>query len=502
MSGSVQSALEPLKSALREIVDIHRATEVLAWDQLTYMPPGGAAGRADALATLEGIAHQRATSAKLGELLSRGEDAVAALDPESDDFNLVRVARRDYTRLSRLPESLVSELARTSALANAVWEVARKENDYASFAPWLQKNVELARQLCEHLGYQEQPFDALVDESEPGMTTASVRAIFSDLRPKLANLVATISPRIDEVDDAPLRRTYDEPTQERLGRQVAAMFGYDFQRGRLDRTTHPFEITFGRDDVRITTRYNTNFLPMALMGTMHETGHGLYEQGISPAISHSPLGHGVSAGVHESQSRLWENYVGRGLPFWRYFYPTLQAAFPGVLDDVDLNAFYRAINKVYPSLIRVEADEVTYCLHIMFRFELEIGLLDGTIGVKDAPEAWNASIKEYLGITPPTDAEGILQDVHWSGGFGGFQGYALGNIIAAQLWDAAHAAHPDLDEHIANGSFSPLLDWLRSNVHQHGRKYDPADLLQRATGTPLSSEPYMRYLQAKFYGIY
>jgi carboxypeptidase Taq len=329
-----------------------------------------------------------------------------------------------------------------------------------------------------------------------------VRAVFSDLRPRLANLVGTIAPRIDAVDDAPLRRDFDEGTQERLGRQVAAMFGYDFQRGRLDRTTHPFETTFGRDDVRITTRYNTKFLPMALMGTMHETGHGLYEQGIGAAISHSPLGQGVSAGVHESQSRLWENYVGRGLPFWRYYYPTLQSAFPGVLNDVDLDTFYRAINKVYPSLIRVEADEVTYCLHIMFRFEMEISLLDGTIDVRDAPEAWNAAVREYLDVTPPTNAQGILQDVHWTGGFGGFQGYALGNIIAAQLWEAIHAAHPDLDDQIALGSFTTLLDWLHANIHQHGRKYDPADLLERATGAALSSDPYMRYLQAKFNAIY
>ncbi|MDB5074251.1 MAG: Carboxypeptidase Taq [Chloroflexi bacterium] len=494
--------LDELKRELSEIVDINRAINVLDWDQNTYMPPGGSTGRADSLATLQGILHARYTSAKLGELLNRAQDAVAGLDPDSDDFNLVRVAKRYYDRQVRIPEDLVSEIARTGALAYAVWVAARRNNDYASFAPWLQKNIDLARRLTDHIGYSEHRFDALVEEAEPGMTTASVRAIFSELRPQLVNLVQAIAPQVDTVDDSPLRRTFDEATQERLGREVSARFGYDYTRGRLDRTTHPFEITFGRDDVRITTRYDKNFLPMALMGTMHESGHGLYEQGIAPAITHTPLGHGVSHGVHESQSRLWENYVGRSLPFWQYFYPVVQDAFPGVLGDVDVRSFYRALNKVHPSLIRVEADEVTYGLHIMLRFEFEIGLLDGTISVKDAPEAWNAAMGDYLGITPSTDALGILQDVHWSGGFGGFQGYALGNIIAAQVWESVLKAHPDLPDQLRQGQFSTLLDWLHTNIYHHGRKFDPADLIQRATGAPLSSEPYMRYLRNKFGGIY
>jgi carboxypeptidase Taq len=496
------AALDQLKAELREIVDIHRAIGVLDWDQKTHMPPKGAAGRAESLAVLEQHSHARFTARKLGDLIRSAEDAVSGLDRDGDEFNLVRVIRRDYDRQARIPGELVSELARTRTLANSVWEVARRENDYAAFAPWLQKNVELSRRLAEHLGYQEHPFDALVDRAEPGMTTASVREIFGKLRPALVELVHSITPQVESVDDGPLHRFFDEQAQEKLCFDVSRRFGYDFTRGRLDRTVHPFETSFGRDDVRITTRFSEHFLPMALMGTMHETGHALYEQGIGESLDCTLLDHGVSAGVHESQSRLWENYVGRSLPFWHFYYPMVQSTFPDALGDIDVAAFYRAVNKVHPSLIRVEADEVTYCLHIMLRFELEIALFDGDLSTKDAPEAWNNAVREYVGITPPTDTEGILQDVHWTGRFGGFQGYALGNIIAAQLWDAIRLAIPDLDDRLRSGEFATLLSWLRTNVHRHGRKFDPADLVRRATGAPLSTEPYLRYLRGKFGEIY
>jgi carboxypeptidase Taq len=495
-------ALDDLRAELREMVDIQRAIGVLGWDQLTKMPAAGAAGRAESLATLQGILHERATSPRLGSLLSRAEEHVAGADPDGDEFNLVRVARRDYDRQSRIPAPLVTEMARTQALANATWEVARREADFAAFAPWLRKNIELSRQLAEHVGYAERPFDALVGEAEPGMTTATVQAIFDQLKPELVRLVDEIRPRMADLDDAPLHRLFEEATQERLCLDVAAKLGYDFARGRLDRTIHPFETSFGRHDVRITTRFDDHFLTMALMGTMHETGHALYEQGIGETLDRTTLDHGASAGMHESQSRLWENHVGRGLPFWRYYYPTVQAAFPQALGDVEVTAFHRAINKVHPSLIRVEADEITYCLHIMLRFELEIALFDGTLSVEDAPAAWNEAMRRYLGITPPSDRQGLLQDVHWTGGFGGFQGYALGNIIAAQVWESVRAAQPDLDDQLGRGNFTGLLDWLRRNIHQHGRKYDPADLVRRATGAPLSTEPYIRYLRTKFSQIY
>jgi carboxypeptidase Taq len=491
-----------LSTALQEIVRINQAVNVLNWDQLVNMPPGGAAGRAEQIAVLEGIAHAKLTDPRIGDLIARAQDEVAGEEPDGNEACLVRVASREYQQAARLPQELVMEYARTAGNAEPVWRQARAQNDYAAFAPWLQKLIVLQRRVAEHLGYEDQPFDALVDRAEPGMTTASVRAIFADLRPRLADLVRRIAPQVQSVDDAPLFRTYDEATQERLGRDVAQRFGYDFTRGRLDRTTHPFEIPFGRDDVRITTRYDTRFLPMALMGTMHETGHALYEQGIAPELDATVLGRGVSAGMHESQSRLWENYVGRSLPFWHWYYPALRSAFPGVLDDVSLEHFYRALNKVQPSLIRVEADEVTYCLHIMLRFELEIALFDGTLTVEDAPAAWNAAMQEYVGVTPPNDSEGILQDIHWSWGFGGFQGYALGNIIASQLWETVLAAHPALPEEIRHGEFTTLREWLRLQVHQHGRKFDPADLVQRVTGRPLTSDAYITYLTTKFGGIY
>jgi carboxypeptidase Taq len=344
--------------------------------------------------------------------------------------------------------------------------------------------------------------DALIEQAEPGMTTAAVRALFADLRGALVPMVRHITPQLGRVDDSALHRAYDEALQERIGKDVVARFGYDFTRGRLDRTTHPFEIALARDDVRITTRYSPRFLPMALMGTMHEAGHGMYEQGISPALDGLPLGRGASPAIHESQSRLWENFVGRSRPFWIYFFPTLQATFPDALGDVDLDTFHRAINKVHPTLIRVEADEVTYCLHIMLRFDLEIALMDGSLRPEDTPAAWRERTREYLRIEPTNNREGVLQDIHWSMGLGGFQGYALGNIIAGQLWEAALAAHPSLPEQFAKGEFGTLLEWLQVNIHRHGRKYDPGELVERATGSPLHTEPYLHYLRTKFGEIY
>ncbi|MGH2411035.1 MAG: carboxypeptidase M32, partial [Chloroflexota bacterium] len=345
MSGS-NDALDHLKTTFAEIGAINNAISILAWDQNTYMPPGGAAGRAEDMAALSTLAHQRLTSQRTGDLLKAAQDHAANLDPDSDDASLVRVAQRDYDREVKMPEALVAEITRTSVLAESVWREARSRNDYPAFAPWIEKMVDLNRRLCEYVGYPEQPFDALVDYTEPGMTTSSVRAVFDELRPQLVALVGKITPQVKSVDDAVLHRPYDEATQERIGREVVARFGYDFTRGRLDRTTHPFETAFNRDDVRITTRYDSRFLSMALMGTMHEAWHGMYEQGISPALAQTPITGGVSAGMHESQSRLWENFVGRGMPFWRFYYPTLQAAFPGSLGDVDMHQFYRAINKV------------------------------------------------------------------------------------------------------------------------------------------------------------
>ncbi len=494
-------AVDALKAELRELSDIRRALSALGWDELTHMPPGGAPGRAESTATLERIAHTRLTSARMGDLIEAAEDDVSGLDTDSDDFNLVRVIGRDYRRSARMPHDLVAERARARTLANSAWEVAKRNDDYALFAPWLQKNIELDRQLAEAVGYQEHPFDALIEADDPGVTASSMRAIFAALRPSLVDLVQRVARNDDVGDDLPTRGLFDEAAQERVCRDVAERIGYDFSRGDLDRTVHPFMTSFGRDDVRITTRYDAQNLPVALLGTVHEAGHALYEQGIDVSLDRTMLDIDLPSGMHESQSRLWENFVGRGLPFWQYYYPTVQAAFPDALAAVDITAFHRAINRVQPSCIRMEADEVTYSLHIMLRFELELALFEGEIAVADAPEAWNAAMRTYLGITPPNNREGILQDVHWTAGFGHFQGYALGNIIAAQLWEAVDKAHPDLPDLIRNGQFRPLLDWLRVNIHRHGRKYDSADLVQRATGVPLSTEPYIRYLSGKFGAI-
>jgi carboxypeptidase Taq len=488
MIGTETPALVALKERLRTITALNRAANVLAWDQRTYMPAGGLQARAEQSAALRRLAHAHLVDPHVGDVIERAQDEVADLAAESDDACTVRIARRDYGFATRLPEEFVAQRSRQAALANGVWIEARRRDDFASFLP------------C--IGYAEHPMDALIAQLEPGMTTASVRALFADLRTALVPLVRRIAPRLARVDDSVLHRPYDEATQERIGKEVVTRFGYDFTRGRLDRTTHPFEIAIARDDVRITTRYSPNFLPMALMGTMHEAGHGMYEQGISPALDGLPLGRGASPGMHESQSRLWENFVGRSRPFCDYLFPRLQDAFPAALGEVAVETFYRAINKVHPSLIRVEADEVTYCLHIMMRFELEIALMDGSLDPEDAPRAWREMMREYLGIEPSNDREGVLQDIHWSSGLGGFQGYALGNIIAGQLWEAILAAHPTMPRQIAQGEFTTLLEWLSTNIYQYGRKYDPGDLVERATGSPLHTQPYLRYLQTKFGEIY
>ena len=495
-------ALVALKERLRTIMALTRAANVLSWDQRTHMPPGGIQARAEQLAMLRRQAHAVLIDARTGDLLERARDEATSLPPDSDDTATVRLATRDYTAALKLPEAFIAERSRTASLAGAVWIEARLRNEFATFLPWLRQTVEYSRRAADYLGYPQHPMDALIDQAEPGMTTASVRALFADLRLALTSMLHRIARQADRVDDAVLRRHYPEPGQERLGRAIAARFGYDFERGRLDRTTHPFETAIARDDVRITTRYDPDFFAMSFMGTLHETGHALYEQGIAPALDGLPIGRGTSPGMHESQSRLWENHVGRGRPFWTYCYPQVRAAFPGVLDDVDADQFYRALNKVQPSLIRVEADEVTYCLHIMLRFELETALIDGSLDPADVPEAWNTAMESYLGLRPATDSAGALQDIHWSSGLGGFQGYALGNIIAAQLWEAILDAHPSLPEQIATGTFDTLLEWLHVNIYQHGRKYDPGDLVENATGSPLHTQPYIRYLQTKFGDIY
>jgi len=363
--------------------------------------------------------------------------------------------------------------------------------------------VRLNREMAEHLGYEDDLYDALLDGYEPGMKTAEVETIFRGLRTELVPLVAAIAERAGTVDDACLHGDFDEALQEEFARTVVAAFGYDFTRGRLDRTTHPFAISFAPGDVRLTTRFDPTWLNMALFGTMHESGHGMYEQRVAASLTGTALARGASSTVHESQSRMWENVVGRSLPFWQHFYPQLQQTFPTQLRDVSLETFYRAINRVCPSYIRVEADEVTYPLHIMLRFELERALLSGELAARDAAGVWKETFGRYFGITPPTDREGILQDMHWSGGmFGYFPTYALGTVLSVQLFNTAVEHDPSIPDRIPHGDFSGLHAWMAEHLYQHGSKYEPTELIMRATGEPLTAEPYIGYLRSKYGAIY
>ncbi len=497
--------VETLKRRMAETKALKGATDVLGWDQQTYMPTGGGGARADQITALSKVIHQMATGRETENLLEAAERDSKDLDPDSDDAAYLRVARRDFNRAAKMPEELVARMARITTLGYEAWHEARAASDYGKFAPWLEQILGLSREVAELRGYKESIYDALLDEYEPGMKASDVQSMFQAIKPDLVGLVkavAALGP--NAIDDSVLKRDFDEGRQEAFGKTVVSALGFDWTRGRQDRAVHPFCTSFTRGDVRITTRFEPNFLPAALFGSMHETGHALYEQGVGTRFDGNVLGGGTSLGVHESQSRLWENLVGRSKPFWQAFYPDLQQAFPEQLGSVAPADWYRAINKVEPSLIRVEADEVTYNLHILLRFEMEVALLEGKVSVGDAPALWNAKTEEYLGLTPPDDAQGILQDVHWSGGgIGYFPTYSVGNLLSVQLFEAANEAlGGEVSAQIARKEFGPLHDWLQENIYQYGRKYDPRALVQRVTGRPLDPAPYLRYLQAKFGDVY
>ena len=465
------------------------------------MPSGAAGTRAEQLAALSEYAHELLVSQNTEQLLSAATVAVSSLDPMSDEARIVSVAQFDYDQSAKLPAKLVGDLSRETSFAHERWVEARATNNFSLFAPSLETVLQLTRQVAEALGFQEHPYDALVDMYEPGMTSLRIDQLFTELKPELVRLTAEISQQLTVNSDI-LYRDYSVELQKKLTIDVIAAMGFDLQRGRQDIAVHPFCTNFGRDDVRLTTRYDANFLPMSLYGSMHEAGHGLYEQGSPLAFENTPLAGGASLGVHESQSRLWENMVGRSRPFTEWIYPKLQTLFPEAL-DAGIAEYFRAINKVQPSCIRVEADEVTYNLHIMLRYELERDLLDGSLAVNDLPRAWNAKMQEYFGVTPKNDAEGVLQDVHWSiGSIGYFPTYTIGNILSGQLWEKINQDIPLLDQQIARGEFSELLNWLHEHVHSHGRKYKPEELAVHATGKPLETAAYLKYLKQKFSAIY
>ncbi|NIS83445.1 MAG: carboxypeptidase M32 [Anaerolineales bacterium] len=492
-----------LRGMLGEVFDLNAAAAVLRWDQQTYMPPGGAGNRAMQLSTLSRLSHQKAVSNEMGDAIEAAKEEAAEMDPDSDNARLVEKAARDYEKYRKVPDEWVAEFSRTTSLAHQIWEKAREESDFGQFQPSLEEIIELRRQYIEFFAPYDHPYDPLLDDFERGMKTADVKAVFDKMRPQQVELIRAIADSGVTVDDSLLRQSFDEQKQWDFGVEAIEAFGFDFDRGRQDKAVHPFTAGFGIDDVRITTRFDPKFFNTAIFGTMHEAGHGMYAQGPRAELERSPLAGGASLAVHESQSRMWENLIGRSRSFWVVFYPRLQEMFSSQLGGIDLESFYRAINKVEPSLIRVEADEATYNLHIMLRFEIELGLMEKTVEMGNLPDLWNSKMEEYLGLKPPNDALGILQDVHWSAGMiGYFPTYALGNLIASQLWEKIEEDIPDITQKIEAAQFDALLEWLRENIHQHGAKFEPMELLQRITGEGLSAEPYLRYLQNKFGDIY
>jgi carboxypeptidase Taq len=497
-----QDTYEKLCAHTREVALLNSTQSLLGWDERTKLPPAGGEYRAQQMSYLAGVIHKKQTAPDVGEWLVELAASPLAADPHSETGADIVNLKRDYDRKTKLPQSLVEELAKLSVLGQQLWVEARKANDFARFRPLLERMFELKRQEAAAVGYEKEPYDALLDEYEPGAKTAEVAQALAGLRVQLVPLVAQIAASKRRPNLAALKGNYPVNLQEKFGQQATESIGFDFKRGRLDVTDHPFCGGAGPNDVRLTTRYD-DALSGAFFSTLHEAGHGIYEQGLLPDRYGLPTGEAVSLGIHESQSRMWENFVGRSRPFWEHFFSKAQSTFPDALKTVQLDDFYFAINDVRPSLIRTESDEVTYNLHILIRFELELALVNDQLKVADLPAAWNAKYREYLGIESPTDSDGVLQDVHWSGGaIGYFSTYSLGNLYAAQLFEAAGRDLGDLHAMFRRGEFFPLRDWLRKNIHSQGRRYPAAELARRVTGVPLSHDALLRHLRGKFGPLY
>jgi carboxypeptidase Taq len=488
-----------LAERLAEISDLHQASEVLSWDQQTMMPVHGGPGRAETMATIERIMHERFIAPELGELLETEAARLGDEDPDSDRARIVKVSQRRYEKARRVPSELAADLARARSLGQEAWVAARANSDFKAFVPALERNIELTRRYVEC--FDGCAYDALLDDYDPGMRTATVARLFSELKDELVPLIASLRDR--ELDVSCLYGDFPLAAQRELVSRAVEVMGFDRAGWRIDDAVHPFATAFGSRDVRITTRWDERYFASALYGAMHETGHGLYEAGIADTLQRTTLGRGESLAIHESQSRLWENMVGRGRPFQNVLAPWIAELFGGRSGAIDPAAMYRAVNRVEPSLIRVEADEATYGLHIILRFELEQELIEGRLAVGDLPETWNARMHDYLGIEVPDDAQGVLQDVHWSAGLiGYFPTYALGNLIAGQLWERVHRDIADLDQQIAAGDVQTLREWLREHVHRHGAKFESGQLLERVVGTGIEVGPFVSYLKTKLSAVY
>jgi carboxypeptidase Taq len=474
---------------------------LLGWDERTYMPRQGSAHRGEQMALIARMVHDMLTAPAVRDLLTQAE--AEAPEPDSSESANLREIRRAHDRAAKLPRTLVEELARTTTQAQQVWQQARHDNDFAAFQPWLEKIVGLKRQEAQAVGYTETAYDALLDEYEPGATTAEVTAVFAELRQELVPLVGGILDSGKHPKTEILERDYPVDRQSIFGQSAAAAIGFDFTAGRLDVTTHPFCSTTGPGDIRLTTRYNGHHFNEGFFGILHEAGHGIYEQGLPAEHFGTPCGSAASLGIHESQSRLWENQIGRSRIFWEHFFPRARQVFVGALHDTALDDFVFAINDVRPSLIRIEADEATYNLHIILRFELEQALMSGDLEPADVPRAWNDKFRQMLGLTPPSDAQGCLQDIHWSfGGIGYFPTYTLGNLYAAQFMEQARTDLPSLDEDMRRGDFAGLKGWLNEKIHRHGQRWRAGELCRRVTGRALSPQPLVRYLRDKYAALY
>lgn len=492
-----------LLQKLHKINDVQKAIAILYWDRETNMPALGASRRVQQVTTLSEIAHTMFTSAETGELLMAAQEEQAGADYDSTSGSMLRVVQREYQEQGLFSAEFVRRRSAITGSAGSAWAQMRQDNDFAGFTPHLEAAVAIARETAAIRGYEVEPYDGLLSQYERGMTSSELRRLFAEVKKETVPLLQAIAERSAGEDDKFLQQAFPVAAQAAMCRYVAESIGYDFKRGHLGEVHHPFSTSFGRDDVRITTRYSPDHAMSALFGTMHEAGHAMYEQGIAPDLDRSPLGEGASLGIHESQSRLFENQIGRSRAYWQAHLPKLQAMFPKQLADVRLETFYRAVNKVQPSLIRVEADELTYNMHIILRFELELALINGALHVTDLPAAWNEKMKLLLGVAPDSDRLGVLQDVHWSqAAFGYFPTYTLGNLYSAQFMLSAKSHDTQIETELESGKNTRLLAWLRENIHCHGNKYDAAELCMKATGKPLSSQAFVDYVREKFGAIY